>query len=110
MSTLIRFVGGPWHNRFEDIDLRPVVVVRQALPSTTLSYGGVFAAAKIKEDAYYLARYQTHRRTLYYQYVHSTLVRNGKAYDCTFKERLPAWNIDRRKFEARLRRAMSSRS
>jgi hypothetical protein len=106
MPTRIRFVGGPWHNRLEDIELSPVVLVRRALPQTTLSYGGCFAAAKLKEDEYLLASYETKFGTSYYQYVHSSLVRGGYADRSTYSERLPVWRIDRRQLEARLRRTV----
>lgn len=108
MHSTIRFVGGPWHNRFEDCELVPRVIVRRALPTTTLSmsHAGCFAAAKLKEDVYYLARYETLMRTEYYQYVHSTLVQGSTAASSTYRERLPKWRISRREFEAKIKRAL----
>jgi len=109
MYSTIRFVGGPWHNRFEHLELIPKVIVRRALPTTTLSmsHAGCFAAAKLKEDVYYLAKYETLLRTEYYQYVHSTLVQGSTAATSTFRERLPKWRINRREFEAKIMAAFS---
>lgn len=104
MPTTIRFVGGPWHNRFEDLDLSPVVVVRHANLQSTLSYGGCFKAANIKEDEYFLALFETQHGTQYCQYVHSSLIKDGKAERVTYLERMPVWRINRRQLEARLRR------
>lgn len=108
MYSTIRFVGGPWHNRFEDCELVPRVIVRRALPTTKLSmsHAGCFAAAKIQEDTYYLARYETLMRTEYYQYIHSTLVQGCTAASSTYRERLPKWRISRREFEAKIKRAL----
>lgn len=109
MQYTIRFVGGPWHNRLEHLDLLPRVVVRRALPTTTLSmsYAGVFAAAKLREDVYYLARYETLRGTEYYQYIHSTLVQGRTAATSTFREQFPRWVIRKRELDARIRKAFS---
>lgn len=107
MSTKsVRFVGGPWHNRIEEVELIPRIVVQQVQPKTTLSTAGCFAAANIKRDNYYLAKYFTDWGTHYYQYVHSTLVKGTKALSGTHLERFPMWKIDRRQLEARIRRAM----
>lgn len=108
----IRFVGGPWHNRFEDLELKPVVILRQVQPQTkvSFSYGGCFAGSKVRHDEYYLARYNLlNSATYYYQYVHSTLVSSGKAALSTCHEELPAWTINRRQLESRLRKAMKKR-
>jgi len=104
--TTIRFVGGPWHNRIECIELAPQVVVRAVQPKTTLSYAGCFAKADIRLDHYYLAKYHTNWGTDYLQYVHSSLVNGDRAAPVTHHERFKVWRIDRRQLEARLRRAM----
>lgn len=109
MHCTIRFVGGPWHNRFEYCELVPKVVVRRALPTTTISmsHAGCFAAANLQEDVYLLARYETLAgRTEYYQYVHSTLVRGSLADYSTFQERFPRWRINERELKARIKKAM----
>lgn len=106
MYSTIRFVGGPWHNQFHELELCPEIVLRhpeKVAAQSSLSWAGCFASQK--EDRYYLARYQTSQGTEYYQYVHKGLVRNGEAAYSTYRERLPVWRIDRRQLEARLRRA-----
>lgn len=102
MHTTIRFVGGPWHNRFCDLELCPEVVLRRpAVVPASLSYAGCFANAR--EDRYYLAVYETGCGTRYMQYVHQSLISNGKAPD--YYERLPKWQIDKRQLDSRLRKA-----
>ncbi len=95
----IRFCGGPWHNRIEYVQLSPRVAIRRPDPIpcgiTTL----------YKYDLYHLAEFHTYGyRTVYYQYVHSSLVRDGYADQSTYWERLPRWKLDRRKLERKLRR------
>lgn len=111
MKYSIRFVGGPWHNRIEEIELQPRVIIRQAQPVMSLSYGGCFSAAKVRQDMYYLAKYETtHGRTPYWQYVHSTLVRGSQAMPETYQEWFPKWLLDQRSLDVKIRRAMSSRA
>lgn len=108
---IIRFVGGPWHNRLEPVeDLVPQVVVRRPVVETSFSYAGCFPKGKIREDSYFLGHYETMGGTHYMQYVHSTLVRGKWADESTYKERFPRWIVDRRKLEAELRRAMKCKS
>lgn len=101
----IRFCGGPWHNRLEDVELCPRLVVQCHMPQTTLSYAGCFKAASIKRDLYYLASYTSRFGTKYYQYVHESLVQGGSACDSTWRERFKEWRLNRRQMEARLRMA-----
>lgn len=100
MQSTIRFVGGPWHNRLQHVEIAPSLSVQTAhgIPCgiTTL----------YKPETYYLARYTTGTGTVYHQYVHSSLVRSGRASISTCRERFPAWQINRRRLEAQIRRRM----
>ena len=100
----IRFVGGPWHNRLESVELIPQIVIRKHSPPT-LSYAGVFANAI--QDRYYLAKYFTEWGTNYMQYVHSSLIQGDKAAPSTHRERFPAWVINKRQLDARLKNAIT---
>jgi hypothetical protein len=102
----IRFVGGPWHNRLECVEITSRVVVRRPVVETSFSYAGCFPKGSVKEDTYFLANYETRDGTPYMQYVHSSLVRGKWADESTYRERFPKWVLDRRKFEAALRKAM----
>jgi hypothetical protein len=109
MSTKsVRFVGGPWHNRIEEVELIPRIIVQRVLPQTTMSYAGCFSAANIKRDSYYLAKYFTTWGTDYVQYVHSTLIQGTRAASGTHLERFRVWKLDQRQLDARLRRAMNA--
>lgn len=95
----IRFVGGPWHNRIEFVELSPKVVIRRPEPIPC----GITTLYKC--DLYHLAEFSTpHYHTKYYQYVHSSLVHGQYAHECTYHERLATWKLDRRKLERKLRR------
>ena len=84
----IRFVGGPWHN------LIPVV----EFPVTNL-----FTADYL--ERYVLCEFRTRWDTVYYQYVHSSLITGRHIHRRACMERLPVWRIDRRQLDSRIRRA-----
>lgn len=79
----IRFVGGLWHNR---------LVICLLLPSVTIGYR---PGEEQANPRYSLAKYRTKAGTPYYQYVHSSLIENGQAAECTWRERFPKWKISR---------------
>lgn len=106
-TSRIRFVGGLWHNRIENVELLPRIVIQRALPKVSLSYAGCFAAAKLAQDTYYLAQYHTRWGTRYYQYVHSSLLHGNKADYSTYTEHFARFRLSRRAIEKRLREAMS---
>ncbi len=94
MHSSIRFVGGPWHNRIEWVEICPRVAVSCKGNPNQLAF-------------YHLAEFYTVKyHTRYYQYVHGSLVHHHTADPCTYRERLKVWRIDRRQLESRLRRAM----
>lgn len=100
MHKAIRFVGGPWHNRVEYVELAPQVdlVSKDGVAAGVTKY---FQTAR-----YHLAEYQTKAGTHYYQYVHGSLIKDHTAAKCTYRERMRPWKINRRELEDRLRRAM----
>lgn len=101
MSTCrIRFVGGPWHNRLEDVQLVPCLAVRSA-SGIPAGIATIYPAAR-----YHLAQYITKAGTRYYQYVHTSLLQGQYAHECTHRERFPVWRINKRKLEAQIRRRM----
>lgn len=96
----IRFVGGPWHNRVEDIQLTPAVILRakQGVPCGIETH--------YKDELYQLAQFQTKFKTVYYQYVHTSLIRGSGVAECCYRERFRRFKLDRLECQERLRRAL----
>jgi hypothetical protein len=96
----IRFCGGPWHNRIEDIQLTQAVILRakQGVPCGIQTI--------YNDELYQLAQFHTPFKTIYYQYVHSSLIRGTGVAECCYRERLRPFKISRRECQERLRRAM----
>lgn len=82
----VRFVGGPWHNLLPEI--------------TTLTSVAITADG---QHRYHLAEYETPDfGTIYYQYIHFSLINNGRVKASTCLERLPCFIIDSRQLERKL--------
>lgn len=98
----IRFVGGPWHNRIELVELIPRIIVQGPIS---------VPSGQQRRDYYSLAEYQTGGGSVYWQYVHTSLISpNGKyAATCTCRERFKKWRVSRRELEQRLSQAMKPR-
>lgn len=90
--TTIRFVGGPWHNRLEE-------VARMA-PTIILNSGGS------RRANYVLASYETCYGTRYFQYVHESLIDGNYAKESTWKEASPKWTLSKRELDSKIRRIM----
>lgn len=88
MSSEIRFVGGPWHNRIQ--------CVHEFFPCLRLV--GVWPECK-----YHLVEFHTRRGTKYLQYVHGSLIHGRNVSPAAYRERFPVWRISRRQLEAKLR-------
>jgi len=86
----IRFVGGPWHNRLEDVELAPRVELHGRWPPCK----------------YYLVMHCTGLGTNYFQYVHSSLILGGRVHKSASREYFCSWLIDRKELESRLRGIM----
>ncbi len=71
---LIRFVGGPWHNRIHDCPLIPT--------------------ASVGDQLYHLAEFQTKAGTHYSQYIHSSLVNGQAVHRKCYRERFKKWKVD----------------
>lgn len=99
----IRFVGGIWHNRVELVELRPVLKVPVPLD---LSKAMLLGPTGWSIEYYSLTKFYTEYRTLYYQYVHGSLIKDGVAVPCTYLESFTPWNLDKRKINRQLARAM----
>lgn len=85
---LVRFVGGPHHNRFIDTE---------------------FPTISGPSEPYYLVRYVSGYGTQYYQYVHFSLI-HQVVDESTYRERLPKWTLPTMELGARLRLALQSPS
>ncbi len=97
---LIRFVGGPLHNRMLEVGPKPAVIHRHDTNTTPICLevgesGLVPEAHYSREEVYELNRFRTGRGTRYLQYVHKSLVSNsGKPHVSTYKEKFKPWKLN----------------
>lgn len=81
----VRFVGGPWHNLMPLLDMTPP-----------------FYFTADGQHRYHLAQFETGWGTLYYQYVHFSLV-SGRSVDSRVcGEWFPKFQINVKQLERRL--------
>lgn len=102
-QTNIRFVGGPWHNRIHYCELRPTLTLLTPTESCFSQYCLKFV--KRREDVYRLVSFMTGFGTIYWQYLHSSLIQDG-IDPSSYRERFPKWSLDKRKIDRRLARAI----
>ncbi len=88
----IRFVGGPWHNL--------IPVVESVFPTLYTADGA---------NCYRLCECYTGLGTVYYQYVHSSLIVGGHVARRACNEQLATWPISKRKLNTRLRDIKTNR-
>lgn len=72
----IRFVGGPWHNRFALVrGSRPVTVAAEEHEPVAIEWGGYSNLEKptFRIEEYFFHQYKTQFGTTYCQYVHSSI-------------------------------------
>lgn len=81
----VRFVGGPWHN------LMPL-----------LQEIGPFAGTADGQHRYQLAQFETVKGTLYYQYIHMSLIQGDAVKASVCREYFPRFSINVRQLERRL--------
>ena len=80
----IRFVGGCWHNCLLSLStLAPILS----------SADGV--------HTYHLVEFYTQHRTVYYQYVHSSLISGSIVHEETCRERFPYFTLDPKRVESK---------
>ncbi len=81
----IRFVGGPWHN---------LIPLLERLEVRFYTADG--------EHCYHLAEFVSPGETVYYQYIHSSLISEGGVSARVCKEYFPRFSINVRQLELRL--------
>jgi hypothetical protein len=92
---LIRFVGGPWHNRIVPVEwlqyIRVPVAPKADLLSVKSSYSAYAAADyQIHIEDYALHPYVSDHGTRFWQYIHTSLrPDNRRCFDETF----PEWKL-----------------
>ena len=73
----IRFVGGCWHNSLLEM---------RTLPAIMSTADGV--------HVYHLVEFYTRARTVYWQYVHKSMIGDGVVSIATCREAFPRWDLD----------------
>lgn len=92
----IRFVGGPWHNRLVPLPLpfRLHMQVPHFERMAVFEDPENVSMAHIEHHWYVHCTFYSEFGTRYQQYVHSTLLRDGRPAESTYQESFPAFDLE----------------
>ncbi len=103
ITIVARFVGGPWHNRVEEVGCAPKIIIRKPPALWSWSTGPA-----PQDHEYFLAEFQSeHFKTIYYQYIYKTLINEKCAHPCTYLEKFRAFTIRASELNQRLSEVLS---